>query len=535
MLHNILETEWILEVADVTARLKRKLAEAKSRDAHVNALRDSDIELQRADPEYATRAGSNNVHFLLARPRFDITPTEYGDACLGEGVELNAIAAYSWYHVSALEKAARLSRETLSPEELSALALAALADEAFAIHFLQDAFASGHIAGTWGDASLRKGTHDHYNEAGLEVVTWGDERMILMGDAWMRPEDAERAARTVRESLEQVLDAAGGVGDPANIETRGKPTNLADDFNVCKTDTVPPREPDHAVTPLVEDVLVQTPVPALSSGLGQMPRFRAELGPFVGVSSAIRAGAISGGYGGGQETAGASGGLEINVRVGLGLEGVMNESGDGLVFLDAGLRLDAPSSNQIGDRPSIIDAGAITSAIPGRTAINLRFRMPFWLIPFDLLVAGPILLIASPTTLTNMAVVAGNGGLIPWQTGIATAIGRFQFILGREIGASFYGYGKTDDRILVPTEGASQTNYTLIGLRSIKFDFPLVEYRPFRTFSLDQSTNLLLQFYAGLDVPTRVNVVAPAGAAKPDLESVWEIGLRLAFDWRYYW
>ncbi|MCK5573278.1 MAG: hypothetical protein KAJ12_10990, partial [Bacteroidetes bacterium] len=287
MLHNVLETKWILGVADVCARLKKNLAVAKSRNAHINALRDSDIDLQRTDPAYATRAGSNNVHFLLARPRFDITPEEYGAACLSEGVELNAMAAYSWYHVSALEKADRLSRETLSPEERSALALAALADEAFALHFLQDAFASGHVAGTWGDASLRKGTHDHYNEAGLEVATWTGERMILMGDAWMRHEDAERAAVTVRVSLEQVLDAARGEGPVAELAIQGLPTELADDFNVCKTDTVPPRVVDDVTGPLLTDVLEDTPVPALASGLGQMPRFRAELGTFVGVSSAI--------------------------------------------------------------------------------------------------------------------------------------------------------------------------------------------------------------------------------------------------------
>ena len=162
-------------------------------------------------------------------------------------------------------------------------------------------------------------------------------------------------------------------------------------------------------------------------------------------------------------------------------------------------------------------------------------RMPFWLIPFDLLVAGPILLIASPTTLANMAVAAGNGGLIPWQAGIATSIGRFEFILGREIGASFYGYGKTDDRVLVPSTASDSLSHTLIGLRSISFDFPLVEYRPFRTFSLDQSTSLVFQLYGGLEIPTRVNVVAPPGATKPDLETIWFVGLRLAFDWRYYW
>ncbi len=67
LLHNVLETEF-LKVADVCARLKIGLATSKNEAQHVNALRESDISLQRVDPEYATRAGSNNVHFLLARP-----------------------------------------------------------------------------------------------------------------------------------------------------------------------------------------------------------------------------------------------------------------------------------------------------------------------------------------------------------------------------------------------------------------------------------------------------------------------------------
>jgi len=48
----------------------------------------------------------------------------------------------------------------------------AFADEAFALHFLEDTYAAGHVAGTWGDASQRKGTHDFYNANGLEVRTW---------------------------------------------------------------------------------------------------------------------------------------------------------------------------------------------------------------------------------------------------------------------------------------------------------------------------------------------------------------------------
>ena len=89
-----------------------------------------------------------------------------------------------------------------------------LADEGFALHFLEDTFAAGHVAGTWGDVSQRKGTHDYYNEAGLEVFTWGggSHSAVLMGDAHMRPEDAERAAGVVRDSLAQVIDQATGRG-----------------------------------------------------------------------------------------------------------------------------------------------------------------------------------------------------------------------------------------------------------------------------------------------------------------------------------
>ena len=69
MLNTILYSEWIIKVANIAEELKVELARAKNRSQQINALRDSDIKLQRADLEYATRAGSNNVHFLLARPK----------------------------------------------------------------------------------------------------------------------------------------------------------------------------------------------------------------------------------------------------------------------------------------------------------------------------------------------------------------------------------------------------------------------------------------------------------------------------------
>jgi len=56
-----------------------------------------DIQLQRADEEYATRAGSNNAHFLLARVSVDEDGLAYVTRCLREGAELNALGVYAWY------------------------------------------------------------------------------------------------------------------------------------------------------------------------------------------------------------------------------------------------------------------------------------------------------------------------------------------------------------------------------------------------------------------------------------------------------
>ena len=75
-----------------------------------------------------------------------------------------------------------------------AFVLAMLADEAFALHFLEDTFAAGHVSGTWGSTSQRKGTHDFYNANGLEVQTWSEqaESLVIMGDAHLRPEAPDR-------------------------------------------------------------------------------------------------------------------------------------------------------------------------------------------------------------------------------------------------------------------------------------------------------------------------------------------------------
>ncbi len=154
-----------------------------------------------------------------------------------------------------------------------------MADEAFALHFLEDSFAAGHIAGTRGDAAVRKGTHDYYNEKGLEVTTWDGKRMVLKGDAYMRQEDADVAAASVKMSLEQFINAASGKMELNYSSDSVSMTDRPDTFSVCKNNFTPAR---NAEARYMIEILAGTPVPGLASGIGEYPRFRSELGPFIG-------------------------------------------------------------------------------------------------------------------------------------------------------------------------------------------------------------------------------------------------------------
>ena len=265
----VLESKWILAVADIAAQLKvnlsridvlppssqvpgdkspildfqRRMESETARAARINSLRAADIGLQRADRDYATRAQSNNAHFVLARPRTDISPKEYFELTFRPGSELNALGVWGQYHLSAMQKATRLAKEKLAPEERQMLALSMLFDEGFALHFLEDIFSAGHIAGAWGNPSQRKGTHDLYNEVGLEVFLWLADRrsMVLMGDAHMRPVDAEHAAVAIRTSLEQVLDTAAGSPRPTDMPYTPAAPIEPNAFDVCKNDTLAAR------------------------------------------------------------------------------------------------------------------------------------------------------------------------------------------------------------------------------------------------------------------------------------------------------
>ena len=562
MLDTVTESDWILNVADIAAQLKldlagipieaapeqaalkadlldetkKRLAAEASRAKRVNALRVADTRMQRADAGYATRAGANNAHFLLARSGTDQTKYEYADETLSPGSEISAIGVYAWFHLSALQKASRLANEQLDGKQRQALSLSILFDEAFALHFLEDAFASGHVAGTWGNAAQRKGTHDFYNQNGLETFTWGGDNkaVVLMGDAHMRPGDARIAADAVRGSLTQVLDATTS-GPVQTLPYRPSAPATPDAFDVCKNNVIPARTPgmegQGEYKTAFEEVLSPTPVPRLGPGLGSMPRFHSELGPFVGLAGSVDGRAVNMGFVPGQNGSGWIGGMDVSLRAGLGLEGALGEASDGLVYVSLGFRGDSASTNPYASNIPKPVSGNLGAAIPARTGLNFRLRMPFYLIPGDLLFMSPMYF-SHPDAYTEMAVKAVNGGLIPWQSGIATAVGRFQFMLGRELGVTFYGLGGKD-QLLVPGDEAGGFG-RIVNFKSTSYELPILEYRPFRSFSENQSSSVVFQLYAGADVPRGAKVELPAGAPAPELDTIWYLGLRMTFDWRYY-
>ena len=560
MLETVRTSEWVLGVAAIGAELEADLAkvpiaspvdedEAVSQAAHrrdmsrviraerSNALRTSNVRLQTVDPELATRASGNFAHFPLPRPSTDLNADAYAELTLRPGSPLSAIGVYVWFHLSAIQKASRLANEQLTPEQRRALARAALSDEAFSLHFLEDMYAAGHLAGSWGTLSQRMGTHDYYNEHGLEVFSWQrrDATFVLMGDAYMRPEDAERAAQAVRTSLEEVLDAATGRSADYDLPYLPTAPEEADDFDVCDNLTFPMRvegsEFDTQYRAPVRAVLLQTPVPGLGPGPGELPRFRSEVGAFIGFAAGIDTSAIDGGFLQSQTEKGYVGGLDVSLRGGIGLEGALADSGDGLLFVSVGLHASSNSSNKVSSMGVGTLGGTLSSAIPARTALAVRIRMPFYVVPGDLVFMSPLYLI-NRDKYTKLAIRASNGGLIPWQAGLATRVGRVQFVLGREIGLTFYGRRRVD-QLLVPSATPGELGQ-IVNYESLAFDAPILEFRPYRTFSSNQSSSVMFQLFVRADVPGDSSAAYPAGSTAPDLDTVWSLGLRMVFDWRRY-
>ena len=436
MLQTILDSPWILDVARVAQRTGQRIETADRESKRRNEQALGDLKLESTDPAYSTRAGSNNAHFLLPRQSVSVDAATYTAAMLGETAEINAAAIFINYHVAALHKAALAAG--LPPDERAAELRDVLALEAFALHFLEDAFAAGHVAGSWGEVAERKGTHDYYNEHGVDAESWDREPMQLFGDGHMRAEDLARAGRAAGVSLEEVLDALQP-DSKIGRDARSVPVPqaiAAGTFDVCKESRMPNWPIPESMDPYVARPLRIAPIPFRGPGFASLPRFRAEIGSFIGAESGAALAGAGGGFTNGQ-SGGVQGALDVGVRVGLGLDALLGDAGDGLIYIQGGITAQTRSSGRCeGDCPEDPLVQQFVPAVPARSGMNFRLRIPFWLIPGDLILATPVLAFTNPTALKKMAIRAADGGLIPWQTRLSTRFGAFQFMAGREVAAT---------------------------------------------------------------------------------------------------
>lgn len=521
---------WILQVLRVAAKTEQDIDRASNERQEINAWNAMHLALERLEPEYSSRAAANDAHFALPRRTADLI-TYLRDA-LAPSQHVNSAAMYALYHLAALG-AARRYASSPDPAARAAYARETLLSEAFALHFLEDTFAAGHVVGIWGGIATKKGTHDFYSIHGLDVFTWNHVSYSAHGDAFMRPVDRERAGRGVRDSLVDVLATArGAAAELASVEN--PPPAFA--YDVCRVVSVDVALPESGVARYVAPAWADTPMP--SSPRDQTPpvRQRAEIGPFISFQSGAAFDAMFGGYQSPESSARLTFSLTAAIGVGYGLEGLTTNAGDGTFLLNIGLTTQSAQFDEFCSGACVDERspGSTVPRVPARVGYMARLRMPFWLIPGDLLLAAPILYFASPHDLTKMGILAADGGLIPWQRILATPIGDFQLVVGREIAVTlfdmnndtlFFGYAGTD------TNGLATYNPTHV--RSLLFEFPLVQYRPFRAFAGGLGGSITTQFGIGFETPI---LVSPrrSDLPAPHIDDTFVIFFRLFFDGRAY-
>ena len=521
--------EWGLRVTWVAEWSKRRFAEAPNQAARIDAWNKSHLAMQSVDPRYLTRASSNNAHFLEPREHVSASETleAYAKRALAPDAAINATAIYVQYHAIALRLAAqwRLAPEAARPD----LARRALLAEGIALHFLQDSLSAGHYAATWGDAAWQKGTHDLYCVQGLTSKTWGGDLFASHGDAHMTGHDQAVAGAVVGRSLSQLAGAASGTvavsGDPST-----KAERELEELNFCSVQTLPamPANPVAFSAALV--TLRDSPIPSGDQDDIHPPRARADIGFFGGVVAGIGAGPAWGGF---DTSAGwrFRSELEVGARFGYGLQGVVTTNMDGQLWAQASFVSDpAQLDASCPGCPGGARSNQALPRVPARSALKLVFRMPYYVLPFDLILLGPVLFLASPVAAQDVVFRASGGGLWTLQRPISTSLGTFQFMAGREVGFALWGAGDPNQFVATPADGQT----LLVDFRQLELDFPVFEYAPPRAFATTLA--LAAQVQLGFSVQLAPTAWLPQQNNAPysGLGASWFVYLRLRLDARKY-
>jgi hypothetical protein len=526
---------WAVKVVWVAARTKERLAATTNSAQRDDVWSLSHLAMQYVDPRYLTRAEGNNAHFLVPRGPVEDKETLEGylDRVLLPTAEINATGLYTEYHMLALRLAALY--QAAPAAERAGLARRALVAEGVALHFLEDSFSSGHYAAIWGGPAWSKGTHDYYSTIGLTTMTWKGDLFASHGDAHMSEQDMKVAAVTVRQSLAQVASAAEG-RMPLASRAISPAEKAIEALNYCKEEHLPPPADDAVARSATAMILRNTPVPAGGKDTIHPPRARADMGPFIGAISGYSLGTALGGYDSWANTRIRSE-FEIGARLGLGLEGLLTTNMDGQIWLQAELVADpvqldlgcttcTPYPSASGKRTN-----PVNPRVGSRSALKLSLRMPFYVVPFDLILLTPIMMFTAPEALTSVVFAAAGGGLLPIERKWDTGMGTFQFMAGREVGFTLWGYtGHTNQFIYTPD--TNQANARAVDYNSLELDFPVLEYIPPRVFATTLS--LAAEFQLGFNVEFPMNVAFTDGSGPFNLGPSWNIYLRFRLDARKY-
>jgi hypothetical protein len=526
----VLPGDWILDVARVAAETKANLAKAEDRHQRVNALATSNLALQSVDPEYVSRAGANNAHFQL--PRVDDDFVGYVTSALLRGAPLNAMGLYFEYHLAALAMAHEYATRPPPPADRPALARRILVTEGYALHWLEDIYSSGHDVGTWGSDAWRKGTHDYYSEFGLDHFTWGGEPVVVFGDANMRRADLRRTSDAVHASLAQLADALRP-GDPlgAAAATGDPGPDAAWSFDSCNEEKQPGGSHSVELGPYFTDQLKAMPIPGRGEGDVHVPRFREELGVFVGGFATLTGALRWGGFGPADPQ--MFGALAAGARVGFGAESLTGTAGTGIGWLEVGLAMQTAQSYPCQGGAECAFLGFFP-VVPARTGLRLGMRLPFYVIPGDMLILVPVLALVSPSALSSVGVAAASGGLIPYERGIDIGAGTLQIVVGREIDVTFFGYfGNATILVEIPPQPDGNSG-AIANLKSVQLNFPVLEWTPFRTFATQLVFVAALQLGFGVELPISAPIVFPEGFGNASLGPSWSVFLRGTFEGRYF-
>lgn len=161
-LRTLLTTAKGIELLSVVAyewrRFRQHVARSPSTLDRMAFVHDLDVALYFVDGEYATRASATHAHFRDVGRSFELVLRELGS----RGRIDEVLSQFVFHHVRSLVLAAASKR------------VEALLEHGFAVHFLEDAFASGHLvmsAASWaeGNDSVRL-RHDAFNIDGLDVT-----------------------------------------------------------------------------------------------------------------------------------------------------------------------------------------------------------------------------------------------------------------------------------------------------------------------------------------------------------------------------